>query len=231
MASADNPSSIDDPSAKDAMAASVAAEATVTWRCVGAPDGLVGAGATVAERVLGYGSAAILTVVIVGADLLRTEPVASAWWQIAILAFFAFDIAGGAVANMLNSCKRFYHAPRRPSDGKLLGALKDARIFTAIHLHPIIIVVALGGSVVTAAFWYVALQGAVLATLATPLYLRRPAATALTMMVLLVHQIWLPLGEGLEWVVPALFIKLVLGHAVQEEPYAARSQIAAARRI
>ncbi|MEM1150405.1 MAG: hypothetical protein AAGI03_07585 [Pseudomonadota bacterium] len=202
---------------------------TVTWHYGGRTDGLVGTGATSAERLMGYGTALVLTAVIVGADMMRGSPVAATWWQIGILAFFAYDIAGGAVANMLNSCKRLYHSPRKPTEGALLGALKDARVFTGIHVHPIIIAATLGGSVANSVIWYLALQVAVWLTLATPLYLRRAAATALVMVAILVHQIWLPLGMGLEWVIPALFIKMVLGHAVQEETYAAPSQMASAQ--
>lgn len=202
--------------------------AGVTWHYEGRSDGLVGTGATLSERLMGYGTALVLTVIIVGADMMRLEPVAAGWWQLAILAFFAYDIAGGAVANMLNSCKRLYHTPRKPGEGALLGALKDARLFTGIHVHPIIIAATLGGSISSAVIWYVVLQAAVWITLATPLYLRRAAATALTVIAILVHQIWLPLGTGLEWVIPALFIKMVMGHAVQEEPYAAPSQLAQA---
>ena len=36
------------------------------------------------------------------------------WWQWAAAAFLALDIGGGAVANCLNSGKRFYHTPPAP---------------------------------------------------------------------------------------------------------------------
>ncbi|WP_375572117.1 hypothetical protein ABWH92_03280 [Ahrensia marina] len=208
----------------DAMGAS-----TVTWHYEGHTDGLVGTGATNAERLMGYGTALLLTTIIVGADMMRGSSLAATWWQIGILAFFAYDIAGGAVANMLNSCKRLYHSSRKPTEGPLLAALKDARVFTGIHVHPIIIAATLGGSLSNSVIWYLALQVAVWLTLAAPLYLRRAAATALVMVAILVHQIWLPLGTGLEWVIPALFIKMVLGHAVQEEPYAAATQMVVAQ--
>ena len=202
----------------------------VTWHYEGKTDGLSGTGATSAERLMSYGSAAVLTVLIVTADLMGASPVAASWWQIALLAFFAYDIAGGAVANMLNSCKRLYHSGAKPSDGRVLSLLKNARLFAAIHVHPILIALLLGGSFGASIIWYAALQAAVWLTLATPLYLRRAAATALTMIAILVDQTWLPLGSGLEWVIPALFIKMVMGHSVQEEPYAHPSQLAKAKR-
>ncbi|MGD1887691.1 MAG: hypothetical protein ACFB01_11340 [Cohaesibacteraceae bacterium] len=217
-----------DPSDMPAREPSHRSRSHVTWHYEGRSDGLVGTGATRAERFMGYGTAALLTAIIVGADLTRADPVAASWWQTAILVFFAYDIAGGAVANMLNSCKRLYHSPRKSSEGALLVALKDARVFTGIHIHPIVIAATLGGSITSSLIWYLALQVAVWVTLATPLYLRRGAATALVMAAILLHQVWLPLGLCLEWVIPALFIKMVLGHAVQEEPYAAPSRLACA---
>jgi len=202
------------------------AEGLVSWHYSGRTDGLVGTGATGAERALGYGSAAVLTLVILGADLLRADPVAQAGWQVALLALVAFDIAGGAVANMLNSCKRLYHSPPRPEDGAVLRALKNPRVFTALHVHPLLIVWAFGGSLANAASWYVLLQVAVWGVLAAPLYLRRALATAVSMLAILCEPLVLPLGPVLGWVVPALFVKLVLAHAVREEPYAAPSQLA-----
>jgi hypothetical protein len=199
--------------------------AAVTWTYSGRPDGLVGTGATTAERLIGYGTAALLTTAIVGADLARAEPVAPTGWQLALLAFFAYDIAGGAVANMLNSCKRLYHAPPQPGEGRWLRLLKDARIFTAIHIHPVLIALTLDESLWAAGTWYLLLQLAVWTVLAAPLYLRRGIATCLTMLAILGDQLLLPLGSGLEWVIPALFIKIVMGHAVREEPYAAPTQL------
>lgn len=203
-------------------------DAQVTWHYSGRTYGLVGTGATATERALGYGSAAVLTLVILGADVLRADPVAQAGWQVALLALFAFDIAGGAVANMLNSCKRLYHSPPRPEDGAILRALKNPRLFTALHVHPLLIVWAFGGSLAHAAIWYLLLQVAVWGVLAAPLYLRRALATAVSMLAIISAPLAWPLGTGLDWVVPALFVKLVLAHAVREEPYAAPSQLAPA---
>lgn len=51
-------------------------------------------------------------------------------------------------------------------------------------------------------------------------------SAAVLTLAILCAQLVLPLGPGLDWVVPALFVKLVLAHAVREEPYAAPSQLA-----
>lgn len=194
--------------------------APIRWTYTGGIDPLCGTGATPAERLLAYGMATLFTVIILVADHHRELPAADGW-RIALLAFFAFDIAGGAVANMLNSCKRFYHTSLQPGEGRSARLVKNPMLFTAIHVHPMIVAYFLGGSLLNAAVWYALLLISVAAVLALPLYLRRASATALTVLALLASQFYLPLGPGLEWFIPCLFIKMVLGHAVQEEPYSA----------
>lgn len=192
--------------------------APIQWNYAGVADPLCGTGATRAERLLAYGIAALLTAIILAANFYQDAPIAEGW-RIALLGFFAFDIAGGAVANMLNSCKRFYHSELQPGDGFGARIAKNVTLFTAIHIHPIIAAYVFGGGILNAIIWYVLLQAGVAVTLAMPLYLRRAGATAITLLALLGDQMLLPLGPGLEWFIPCLFIKMVLGHAVQEEPY------------
>ncbi|GGX52314.1 hypothetical protein GCM10007385_21230 [Tateyamaria omphalii] len=194
--------------------------AQINWSYSGGIDPLCGTGATAAERILAYGMATVFTGIILVADQSRNIPIAEGW-QIALLAFFAFDIAGGAVANMLNSCKRFYHTPLQSGEGMSARLAKNPMLFTVIHVHPIIIAYALGGNVLNSVIWYALLLVSVTTVLFAPLYLRRAAATGLTVLALLGNQLLLPLGGGLEWFIPCLFIKMVLGHAVQEEPYRA----------
>lgn len=192
---------------------------SVRWEYHGATDPLVGSGATRAERLLGYGGAALMTALILWLSVRDGAPV-SAGWQWVILAFFAYDIGGGAAANMLNSCKRFYHTPAKPGEGRVLRAVKSVPVFTALHIHPILAAALLGGSAINGLIWYVLLQLAVWLTLATPLYLRRALATLLTVLAFIAATDLLPLGTGLEWFIPCLFVKMVMGHAVREEPYA-----------
>ena len=191
----------------------------IEWTYTGATDPLVGSGATSAERLMGYGGAGLVTALLVWVAYTTGAPIHSAW-QWAVFVFFAYDIGGGAVANMLNSCKRFYHTRAKPGEGAFIRAAKNVRVFTVIHVHPIVAAALLGGSVANAVAWYVLLQFAVWLVLVAPLYLRRPLATLLTVLAIIAAASLLPLGTGLEWFIPCLFIKMVMGHAVQEEPYA-----------
>lgn len=190
----------------------------IQWSYTGRADPLCGTGATRGERWLAYGAATLFTAIILAMNYYRDAPIALGWSTV-LLAFFAFDIAGGAVANMLNSCKRFYHSQLQSGEGAGARIVKNTTIFTAIHVHPIIAAYVFGGSVLNAVAWYFLLQVGVATILAMPLYLRRAAATAIMLLAMLASQSILPLGAGLEWFVPCLFIKMALGHAVQEEPY------------
>ena len=67
--------------------------------------------------------------------------------------------------------------------------------------------------------WYVLLLLGSAAVLKTPLYLRRPVAMLGILLALLVNAYLIPAVNGFEWLMPALFVKIVYGHLVQEEPY------------
>ena len=54
-----------------------------------------------------------------------------------------------------------------------------------------------------------------------PLYLQRPAAMGIIMLAILMNYYIAPPVAGFEWFIPALFLKIVYGHIVREEPYRA----------
>jgi hypothetical protein len=58
-----------------------------------------------------------------------------------------------------------------------------------------------------------------LALLQMPLYLQRPAALGIILIAILLNLYILPPVWGFEWLIPALFLKIVYGHLVREEPY------------
>lgn len=177
----------------------------------------LGNGHTGAEAVLTHVSATMLSAFAAAYWWWVTD--APALWQAVILAIFAYDILGGAVANSLNSCKRFYHAAHVPDESALVRASRNPLIFTAIHLHPVVFALIFGFPLALGVAYYIAVWLSVRLVTWAPLYLRRPAAMALGMAALLLSQTIFALPVGLGWVVPGLFLKLVLGHAVQEEPY------------
>ncbi len=190
----------------------------IDWAYSGRTDLSAGTGATTAEKLLPL-AGAILLVLWVVLDVVRAGTDWSAWqWALALA--LAFDLGGGAVANGLNSCKRFYHSPARESEGGLVRLVKNHWLFAALHLHPVLAyaVWAPAGLWVGVA-WYVALLLSVAAVRAVPLYLSRPVAFLLVGAVLVVQTNSAPDIPHLDWLVPLLFLKIVLGHCVREEPY------------
>ena len=190
----------------------------IDWSYSGKTDGLAGTGATNAERILAYGFAIFITLSLILFLRLNENP-ATYGWRLWLLIFLVFDVLGGVVANMLNSCKRHYHSPPKASERGFARLVKSPIAFAALHIHPIIVAWAFWETPCLGLGWYLALLIGVVLTLKTPLYLRRPMATAIVVMASLMSFYVFGYGSGLEWFIPALFFKIVLAHSVREEPY------------
>lgn len=190
----------------------------IDWAYSGRTDLAFGTGATRAERALGW-TGALMGLALVG-YFYAIGAYPWAFWQYALAAFLGMDVVGGVVANSLNSGKRFYHTLPQPGESALTRLLKHHALFAALHIHPILVGLLFGATNwLYAGVWYVALVGATLLVLAAPLYLRRPLAMLLIVLALLGNTYLVPGVAGFEWLVPALFLKIVYGHAVREEPY------------
>ncbi len=192
-------------------------ETHICWDYEGKPDPLVGTGATRAERSLVW--VAGLATLAFYALIYKTGRLDWSWWQYLIAGVIALDVGGGVVANSLNSCKRFYHAPLQPNETGSVAAAKNHWFFVALHLHPILVWGLYGGGLRYGLAWYVLLLLGSAAVLETPLYLHRPVAMLGILLALLVNAYLIPPLVGFEWLMPALFVKIVYGHLVREEPY------------
>ena len=132
-------------------------------------------------------------------------------WLLAIVAaLIAFDVVGGAVCNMTDTTKRWYHRPGT--------APKDHFGFIALHIVHIVLVAWLFRGdgfdwtfAVIVSAWL--LVSAIL-VLRAPELLKSPLAVALYTVALVLALYWLGPAPGLEWFVPLLFLKLLIGHAV-----------------
>ena len=193
-------------------------EPNIRWPYSGVPNPMVGTGANYAETGLvwltGLGGV-VLTLFLAGDGW-----VGWSWWEVAIAAVIAFDLIGGAVANQLNSAKRFYHSPIRPDERGLPAFFKRGLIFPALHVHPIVIYLLFKPEeflIGIAIYLGIALAAAI--TLFSPLYLARPVGTFFVVIAILVAAFAIRPIPGFDWLLPMLALKLVLGHAVREEPY------------
>jgi hypothetical protein len=190
----------------------------IKWDYEGKTDYSSGTGAYTTEKVLGLSS----SFVIPGFLLFHLKETAIAWsiWQILIALLLAFDVSGGLVSNALNSCKRFYHTPPKPIEGKLGIVMKHPVIFSVLHIHPIIASLIYGDQDWSYGLtWYALFLVSVAIVLITPLYLKRPVSMLLIMLSVLVNFYVVEPVPGFEWLMPLLFIKIVYGHLVREEPY------------
>ena len=179
---------------------------------LGAWDKFVGPGATGAEEniqlILG-GLIAIAGLALFwlgqgdGASLLQ-------WIFVLVL---AFDIGGGIVTNATSAAKRWYH---RPGHGA-----RQHLMFVAAHLVHIALVAFLFASdpVFYALTLGAALIVAALIVVFTPLYLQRPVAIGIAMLIIMLGQLAPFDIAGLNWFIPALMLKLILGHALKEAPF------------
>lgn len=190
----------------------------IDWNAAGKPDYLFGTGATRTERIFvwiaGLGTGALTLILNYSLDLNWSI------LQIIVAIGIAFDVGGGVVANSLSSCKRTYHSPISPDAGIQERLLKNHLFFAILHIHPLLV-----GLIFPDVSWQVSLAwyaGVILAAVlvqASKLYMKRPVAIAMCFISIIVTIYWLPLGLGWEWLGPALFLKIVYGHLVPEEPY------------
>lgn len=179
------------------------------WR--GGLDRFIGPGATKAELWLQFlpTAAATLAAPIYAASI----DIAWHWTLYFVCAVFALDLVGGIATNATSSAKRWYH---RPGQG-----FAQHFVFVLLHLiHPALIAwlfrdgdwsfaIVIGG--------YLLLASATI--LLTPLYLRRVVALLLLTLALVMEPHLFEPTPGMEWFIPAFFLKVLVSHLLREEPY------------
>jgi len=193
-------------------------QTVIDWNYSGPPEPWMGTGATRSERLLATSAGLLVPLILVyfAASGYVTWP----WWEFLIAGLIGADVGAGAVANALNSCKRFYHSPVKNEESGLTALAQQPMFFAAFHIYPLLAGIIFGPWDLYYGFvWYMAMLASGLLILRAPLYLRRPAAVMLVCTAILINAYLLPCPRGFEWLVPLLFIKILLGHMVREEPY------------
>lgn len=178
---------------------------------------LFGSGATRVEKALTNCSGLIGGVGIIILAVISAAP--WSWWQYVVAVVIAFDVVGGVVANSLNSAKQAHYGP--PGSAPESGAMKLLRhpiLFTALHIHPVLVAVVFSFVWWWGAGWYLVILASTITVRWMPLYLQRPVAFALCAVVTLLA-VYTPAPQLWAWLPVMLMMKLVLAHAVQEEPY------------
>ena len=133
--------------------------------------------------------------------------------QYVLAIWMAFDLVGGIITNATSSAKRWYH---REGQG-----FREHYGFIAPHAVYIFLVAWLFRSMDWSylAVITIYLLGAALIILKTPLYLQRPVAFGVLAIAWLMNGYFFSPTNGLEWFIPFLFFKLLVSHALREEPY------------
>lgn len=176
---------------------------------------LVGPGATTAELSLQFSFAfAAAAAVTAGAILHQWGWSVS---QVAVAAILAFDIAGGIVTNSTSAGKRWYHRPGRSAGHHFR--------FVALHgCHLAIVAVAFFPSANQLALLGCSyLLACAALQLSVPVYLRRPIAAMQTTVVIVLAEYVFDAPPHLEWVLPGLSLKLLMGYLPVEAPFARNS--------
>ncbi|GKX30973.1 hypothetical protein SH1V18_34530 [Vallitalea longa] len=190
----------------------------IRWEYEGKPDYINGTGAYTEEKVLGYIGGALLP-----ALMIFQLAMGHMQWnivQIIIGLYFALDLGGGLVSNALNSCKRYYDTPIKPEEKGFAGAVKKLPVFIALHVHPLVIGLLFNDMNWAYAFtWYAAFLISVFIVYKTPLYLKRAVGKLLAMIAIVASIYLFTPVPGFEWFIPVLFMKIITGHMIPEEPY------------
>lgn len=191
---------------------------TINWKFpkprkgfAGSIDRFIGPGVTRSELVL---QLLVPTAAACIAPLYAWQ-IAAGWsvWQYVVAGLIAFDVVGGVATNATSTAKRWYHR-----EGQ--GFLQHFG-FIVLHLLHLILVSWLYLNFET--LWifitggYLLLSSAVI--LLTPLYLQRPVAMVLYVGAIVVSLTAVQIPLGLEWFLPVFYLKLLVCHAVREEPY------------
>lgn len=177
----------------------------------GVIDRFIGPGATRAELLL-QGIVPILFALAALYWALRSGTTWS-WAQYTLCFLLAFDIFGGVITNATSSAKRWYH---RAGQG-----FKQHFGFVLLHLLHLVVVswlfLGMNISWVVVSGGYLLLSATVI--LLIPLYLQRPVGLIAYSGALLLGIYALEQPEGLEWFLPLFYLKLLVSHLLQEEPY------------
>lgn len=178
----------------------------------------LGTGATKEEVIVSWIGAFIVPIFI--AHLYLKGYVHWEVWQLIVAIFFAFDLSGGMISTSLNSCKRLFNTPYKEDEPAWVKPLKNHMTFVAIHVHPIIISLIFNDyNWQYGLIWYIIFIVSAYFVYASPLYLKRPVSMLLILIAIMINYYLLQPIVGFEWLIPVLFVKIIYGHMVREEPY------------
>lgn len=174
-------------------------------------DRLIGPGATKAELMLQF----IIPVPAAIAAPLYASFTVGGWTplQLFLCGVLAFDTVGGVITNATSTAKRWYHREGQRFTQHIA--------FVLLHLIHLLVVSWLYLSLDI--IWFVISGGYLLLSatvvLTVPRYLQRPIALTAYTGALFIILYLLQWPEGMEWFLPLFYLKLLVSHLPEEEPY------------
>lgn len=179
------------------------------WR--GQLDKIIGPGATKAEINLQLYVPLLAVIFLIAVGVVQDFP--WTWGQYVVAAFIALDMVGGIATNLTSAAKRWNFR-----EG---NEFKEHMTFIGIHLIQLLLVsyFFLDFDLLWVALNYGFLMLACAAILKTPLYLQRPVSGMAFVIALGLSMYVFKAPQYLEWFLPLFYYKLLISHAVKEEPY------------
>ncbi len=137
----------------------------------------------------------------------------ASWHHYVVVVLLGLDIGGGIVTNATNSAKRWYHRSGH-------GAAKHL-MFVSTHTLHLAVIAWLFASDAILYFSVSAIMFAsgAIVIVSSPLYLQRPVAYGIFALIYLASLLPLLQIQGLDWFLPLMALKLLLGHLTKEAPF------------
>ncbi|SEF40965.1 hypothetical protein [Vibrio hangzhouensis] len=190
-------------------------DAPINWECKGKFNFTTGYGATKTESAIANYASFLAPLILYFFSWKELD------WnvlQITVASILTLDIIGGVLTNSLSSMKRYLYT-NNDLDVNWLGKLVGSKfLFPAVHFQLFAIPLCFDIAWSYAFFWYGIMMTSIIFIHLIPLYLHRPVALLIVMLSIILAQLTSS-PVGLEWMAPIFIIKLVLSHAVREEPY------------
>lgn len=190
--------------------------ANIDWNCTGKFNFTAGYNPTKAESTIANYAAFLAPVILYFVMWNKLD------WslvQLVVASALALDMVGGVLTNSLGSMKRYLHTTQSLELSWLAKLVGGKFLFPAIHFQIFAVPLCFDVTWSYALFWYGFMMISIVFIHMLPQYIHRSIALLIVILSIMLSQIAFVGPAGLEWLASIYIIKLVLSHAVREEPY------------
>lgn len=152
--------------------------------------------------------------------LLRGNKIDIEWshfqWVVALI--IAVDVRSGVVTNAIHSYMHFFHTLLREKNNVIRKRTKNRILFTALHIHAIIVGLLYSHSIIWGVFWYSLLNFSAWLVARLPVNVTRAISIVIIIVAIMINVFIINPPMLFEWLVPMLFIKIVYNHTPRKHP-------------